>query len=250
MTGMNRASLGRWIAGLAFAVCASPWMAYQHWYDPPGNRLLKMHLAGSPELDARGFLATLRQSYATAGLAAWRSKWVNLRVQFSGNWNELAQLRASSGWLSLRATETAFLVRACDWWLVALIAPLLWFVRRETGPPQAVRREMIRALTWMGLGVFIWLALMFTPGAATIHQGSVVTQLLCFTLLAVAARYVSPVLFVTLALVQMAWFLAAWMPPSAAVEGRFDPPVAVIGAMAALFLLATIWQSREARCLP
>ena len=200
-------SLRHWLfAGLAFAVCASPWMAYQHWYDPPGNRLLKMHLAGSPELDARGFLATLRQSYATAGLAAWRSKWVNLRVQFSGNWNELAQLRASSGWLSLRATETAFLVRACDWWLVALIAPLLWFVRRETGPPQAVRREMIRALTWMGLGVFIWLALMFTPGAATIHQGSVVTQLLCFTLLAVAARYVSPVLFVTLALVQMAWF--------------------------------------------
>ena len=40
-----------------------PWVLYQKVYDPPGNRLLKWHIAGVIDVDSRGFLEALYQSY-------------------------------------------------------------------------------------------------------------------------------------------------------------------------------------------
>jgi hypothetical protein len=53
------------LRGLAvLAAIYAPWIVYQNVLDPPGNRLLKWHLAGVERMDARGFVATLRESYA------------------------------------------------------------------------------------------------------------------------------------------------------------------------------------------
>jgi len=45
-----------------------PWMLFQTLIDPPGNRLLKWHLAGVQEVDGRNFLTALRDSY---GALSW-----------------------------------------------------------------------------------------------------------------------------------------------------------------------------------
>lgn len=60
----------RWIGvgalvGIAFM---APWSAYQKYDDPPGNRLLKWSLAGSPAIDDRGTLETVVDAYGEAGV--------------------------------------------------------------------------------------------------------------------------------------------------------------------------------------
>lgn len=60
----------RWL-GVAIAVgiaLMAPWSAYQKWEDPPGNRLVKWTLAGVAEVDDRGVVETILDSYGEAGL--------------------------------------------------------------------------------------------------------------------------------------------------------------------------------------
>src|SRR5690606_32261928 len=49
----------------AFAVLYLPWMAYQKFADPPGDRLVKWHLAGVQEVDPRPLGEVLREAYAS-----------------------------------------------------------------------------------------------------------------------------------------------------------------------------------------
>ncbi|MEX2106806.1 MAG: hypothetical protein WD810_07895 [Solirubrobacterales bacterium] len=59
----------RWL-GVAAAVgivLMAPWSAYQKYGDPPGNRLTKWTLAGVVEIDDRGVLESIRDSYSEAG---------------------------------------------------------------------------------------------------------------------------------------------------------------------------------------
>ena len=62
--------LRRRITVRAVAACAAvavacylPWTLYQHFVDPPGDRLLKWQLAGVIPIDPRGFLQTIVQQY-------------------------------------------------------------------------------------------------------------------------------------------------------------------------------------------
>lgn len=61
----------RWLApGAAILlVLLVPWMAYQHFGNPPGNRLLKWHIAGVMEIDERGTVETIVDQYREAGIA-------------------------------------------------------------------------------------------------------------------------------------------------------------------------------------
>jgi len=52
------------VALLILAGFSVPWQLYQHYFDPPGNRLLKMHLAGVGDLDSRSFGQSLKDSYS------------------------------------------------------------------------------------------------------------------------------------------------------------------------------------------
>ena len=57
------------VAVTAALVMLAPWQAYQRLYDPPGDRLLKMHLAGVPNPDERSLGELLRTRYAGNGVA-------------------------------------------------------------------------------------------------------------------------------------------------------------------------------------
>jgi hypothetical protein len=60
----------RWVgAGIAAAlVVVLPWSAYQHWGDPPGNRVVKWSLAGVTKIDDRGILDSVVHAYSQAGV--------------------------------------------------------------------------------------------------------------------------------------------------------------------------------------
>ncbi len=61
------------------ALFAAPWMAYQKFYDPPGNRLLKLHLAGVGGIDSRSTWQALKDAYSDRDAGTYlRYKWENI----------------------------------------------------------------------------------------------------------------------------------------------------------------------------
>lgn len=78
----------RWVAAgaVAVAVLVGPWMAFQHYENPPGNRLAKWSLAGVVEIDGRGTLETLADAYDEAGIEGTiDNKWQNFLTMAGGN---------------------------------------------------------------------------------------------------------------------------------------------------------------------
>jgi hypothetical protein len=85
----------------AFIYC--PWVAYQRFYDPPGNRLIKWHLAGVVPLDeSRPAVNTIVEAYHKIGLSGLAvNKLHNLRMLLGDptDWNgACAQGNAQPGW--------------------------------------------------------------------------------------------------------------------------------------------------------
>jgi hypothetical protein len=78
----------RWLAAGAAALLllVVPWMAYQHWGDPPGDRLTKWSLAGVAEIDDRGALEAIADEYGEVGLGrAISNKLDNFSMMAGGN---------------------------------------------------------------------------------------------------------------------------------------------------------------------
>src|SRR4051794_24048681 len=84
-----------WIgAGVAAGVVLlAPWSAYQHYADPPGNRLVKWQLGGSLAIDDRGALHTIADGYRSAGVrGTLDNKWNNVATISGGG--HVAQVAA------------------------------------------------------------------------------------------------------------------------------------------------------------
>ncbi len=62
------------------ALFVLPWVAYQEFYDPPGNRLLKVHLGGQIPVDNRGTWQTIEEDYARQSFrTTLLYKWQNIK---------------------------------------------------------------------------------------------------------------------------------------------------------------------------
>jgi hypothetical protein len=78
----------RWLcAGAAVALAfLLPWMAFQRYEDPPGNRVVKWSLAGVVEPDDRGTLETIVDAYRRAGVGGTlENKAQNFLTMAGGN---------------------------------------------------------------------------------------------------------------------------------------------------------------------
>jgi hypothetical protein len=69
-------------SGAALALCLyAPWMAYQHFFDPPGDRLIKMHLAGVIDVDPRSAVQAITDAYRSHGIGEIAGyKWLNVET--------------------------------------------------------------------------------------------------------------------------------------------------------------------------
>jgi hypothetical protein len=215
------------VAGLAaFAALLLPWQAYARFYDPPGNRLLKWHLAGVIPIDPRPTGRTVLDAYAAAG---WRraltTKVVNAYAVLG--W-PLAETGEVHGWPTGQPAHEAGneAAKALGWWRnqeywhvlkalgvlnVGWLVLLASLVRR--GPP---KEEPFLAASRTLLGValvslVVWVLLLFFPGEALILHCSYATMLLLFLglgmQLAALPRYLSG----TLLGIQVADFAVTWL---------------------------------------
>lgn len=236
---------------LTFVVIAIPWTCYQKFYEPPGNRLLKWHLAGAIAPDERTFPEALRENYAAQGAdAALSARLINLRLQFSGDWTTLLTFGGLAPGPAVRAEETTYTFRALAWWTLAIMAwPFLLVRARQRGISLAGYGQL---LGWAAATLVVWIALMFVPHSAIIHQGSLVTQLLLFSLLTAGALQLNRWFFRLLAGVQLVWFAFVWTPRSPTTEGGLVPGAVGVGVVAGLALLAVIWRGsarQETACM-
>ena len=149
-----------------------PWSAYQNYVDPPGNRLLKMHLGGVGKVDSRTTWEAIRDTYRSH---TWRQhvyiKWLNAlhlggddffdsygltdwagphidheatersrNVQRSYMWNAVGL--ANLGWLAglfllVKRRWKGLAIPYAGWLIAAALANLIFWVIITFGPRES-----------------------------------------------------------------------------------------------------------------
>jgi hypothetical protein len=184
--------------GLALLV---PWTLYQKLYDPPGDRLLRWHLAGTESLDDRSFGQTLVDAYTKTPLST---------LLFNHKQNFVA-LVAPTG-LPLRQQEFFAVFWAMGVLVFAFALLALPVIRRRlsAGP---LDLRLLKLLLWGGLAALLfWSLAMFGPGGTVIHQGSYLTMMVLIAGLAaiVVTTLPRPVVLGLLA-IHVAYFGWIWV---------------------------------------
>lgn len=241
---MSRGEWRMWLAAAAlFFVMVLPWSTYQRLYDPPGNRLLKWHLAGQIELDTRGTWQTLRENYAKLDSQAHlKARAENFAMQ-KGHWPSLFTV-SERELITRRNAEFFHSSRALAWWaFAAVLAPLVWWRIRGV---DTARRAHLATLLWVAFTVPVWCLLMFAPQSAIIHQGSYAMMLAAFALLSVWFDLVGRWALGLVTVLQLGTFLTTWAVASPVVGGapRYFP--VALAATAGVGLIAYIVQALRA----
>ena len=168
------------LAGILFV----PWTLYQKYYDPPGNRILKIHLAGVYPIDSRPFGQTILDSYrALSRQQLIANKTSNLEFVFHRFefWHYLRQLIAGpSRVAAARAmnNEQFFHFGSTVGILVIGLPGLLAGLARRY---RSVEWQVgFLCWTFVILANVLWCLVMFGPESTFVHQGTYVTVILAF----------------------------------------------------------------------
>lgn len=238
----SRAWVGTAIA--VGVVLLGSWSAYQRYADPPGDRLVKWQLGGSLEIDERGALETIVDSYREEGIGGtFDRKWGNVTTLFQQEAVE-SGARASVDLIEEghygKALEPVRLVRffgLVPFLGLLLIGPLAMLVARLRGHPDGPDwRFAVVGLGFSALACLTWVLLMFGPpeAAAWIHQGSLALPLLAVCACVAGACSVDLRLGGVLVALNVALVLALYVPSLAPLPGTAYSPVAGLLAAAAL----------------
>jgi hypothetical protein len=232
------------IALLVFVILNLPWIAYQKFYAPPGNRLLKMHLAGVNDVDARGFLTTLTDRYREIG---WKGAWENKRANFArlaeGNFKQMINFTSRRDMARTRRdNEFFFFFRALSFGIIAVLAApiLIFLLHKKSGHDRMIAHKILLCFGWTAATVTIWCILMFMPGGCVIHQGSLAPLLAIFSTAMLLAYQYSRILFCAISCFQLGSFITTWTPVCPPIERTCDPIAYTVSAVSAGILLLII----------
>lgn len=248
----------RWLgAGVAAAlVPVLLWSAYQHYADPPGNRLEKWYLAGVTEIDSRGVGETVADSYSEVGLGgALHDKLENL-ISMTGNReagenlenavSDAADGDAEGAIQELRGLRFFYLLPSLGLFVIGL--PFLVVARargRIEGRDWAFAKLL---LVFLGVGLASWGLLFFGDGDARtiVHQGSLAMPLLAMAAIVAGLRATFPRLAGALVAANALTVLCIYTPSLTPLPGTSYWGVAAAGTAAALAGIVYLLLVREA----
>ncbi len=193
---------------IVIALFVAPWAAYQKYYDPPGNRLLKMHLAGVQAIDSRSTWKAVRDAYTSITFKTYyrfkRANITNLIGREPLDTFGLGSIHLSDGvQLNRQELEHARLTQQTYIWNAIGIVNAGW--------PAALwlllLRKKQRALRYTGfiltaclVNFILWSMVMFAPRQTIVATSSFADILLLFIglcgFLLVLPRMVVVLLFV------------------------------------------------------
>jgi hypothetical protein len=237
-------------AALVALVFLLPWTLYQKLYDPPGNRLLKWHLAGAVDLDSRSFGRALVDAYSkTPPSTILHNRIANLAMlvgdeplrQFAG----IATGHSRPNSQALVATYINGVFLHVFQALGVLDVGLLGFLFARFASREKFDRLgaiVERLLLLASTSILIWCALIAIPGGTLVHVASFGDITILFVACAASLAHFVPklasALFVFQALVAFPLFVFSarllHSAPDAVWAGSFDP------GMAALSLAAVV----------
>lgn len=166
-----------------------PWLLYQKFYDPPGNFLLKLQLAGVEHVDTQSLLTDVIAAYHKLIFHNWLdgreynvSMVINHQREYWGCWRNLvtsiARGETSGVYNAARElrSDLFFHFGLSLGWLEAgpfvLIAGLRSRYRTQEWRTSAL------LWTFVACTIVPWCLVMFTPGSTSLHQGTYVAVLL------------------------------------------------------------------------
>lgn len=192
-----------------FGALYVPWMAYQHIYDPPGDRVLKWMIAGVIPVDSRGFPRALADSYQEAGTSGIvHNKVENLTTLFYAP--DKNQLYGGSILGTLRDLEFRYTFFGLG------ILNIGWLLLL----PQLANKQRLRTLNLprlqiglviSALSLAVWVVGMFGPGTTIIHQGSYLTMLLLYACLGMLFMTLRSSYIRAIAIGKIAYFGIVWI---------------------------------------
>ena len=249
-------------AALLAALVVAPWITYQRMVDPPGDKLLRLQVAGvaTPDPD-RSLFSEITTHYGEVGLyQSLANKFDNLAEPFRGTKSTIADARRVLGHdvrgpsnqlfrdqalLSLRVNQTFRLVPALGILVLGPILLGLALLLRKTGRAHSLKQvdtRLERSLAlFLGLTVAVWSIVLFGPNATVLHQGSYLTPILAFVLCTAAWWKLSPSATVALVALQVGAALYLYKDiPTGAPEELFTRGGGSMVALAAFSFVATV----------
>jgi len=224
-------------AGCAAAILLGPWLAYQRFFDPPGTRLVKIHLAGELTPDDRPLLESIWVAYREIGVREWLEGRVeNLRMQGPADWRGGDRLAQMQEWEFFRQLPALGLMT------VGLLG--LTGHRRRRAPGLT----MAALVAYTTVAWVLWMIVMFRSGSASVHHGSYAITLV-FLMGGAVGFAAWNRLGSALLVLQVVSFAAVWLVPRAGIPvlgWRPGTAVLMIGATLAAVCLCRVWLRDEA----
>jgi hypothetical protein len=220
----------------------APWSAYQHYSDPPGNRLIKWQIGGSLEIDDRGALETIVDSYREAGVGGTlERKWQSVTALVGQRGTEEGVERAVD---EVGAGDFAQAIEALRlprfYGLLPFLGLLLlgppamaaaWLRRRPEGPDWSFA---VFGLVFCALACLTWVLLMFggVEASTVIHQGSLAVPLLAVCACVAGACAVDHRFGLALTMANVIFVLLLCVPALTPAQGGYSVAAALLAAAA------------------
>lgn len=241
------------LAAMLIAIFVAPWMAYQRFYDPPGNRLLKMHLAGVIDIDSRSTWQAIKDAYTSRDARTYlRNKWANISILMGPKPIDAFGLAAFHSFHGMRldgqiSEASRIAQREYIWHAIGLLnagwfAALLLLLRRKQ--KQALRHSGLLILA-PATNLIIWCLVMFGPFGTFTTESSYADILLLSIGLSSFLLVLHPIIIILLLVLQILNFFVVWVlpPPSVlnlqedtGIQAMFQLPLFILGLGCALGL--------------
>jgi len=240
----------RWLGvGVAVGIALlAPWSVYQKWEDPPGNRLMKWTLAGVVEIDDRGTLEAISDSYGEIGLdGAIDNKVENLKT--IGGW-KVAPETISNALDTGDAEEVVNAIRASNFFYLLpsmgllLLAPFaMAFAAARRRPREAAEWSFALACFLVfGVGALLWALIVYgsIELRAVIHVGTYLLPILGMAGAVAGMRAAFPRFSLYYVGLAAALSLAIYVPAFGPPPGTSYSALAAILCAAALAAFGTV----------
>jgi len=209
-----------------------PWIGYQKLIDPPGDRLLKWHLAGMEQPSNIPALEAIRAAYQEQKFSDWKwAKETNMWAVFGYEREFVKQFGFSAKALrELRAMQFFYLVPSTGFVSLGAIGLLFWRKNKEL-------RAARRLFTCFVLSAVVTILMLFEQSASTIQSTSYTMVLMAMSSCILALRGTLPRVAVVVCVAQCIWSWTVYEPDLRTLTIPSFQPVRMIGGMLALHIL-------------
>jgi hypothetical protein len=234
---------------IAVVVLYFPWILYQTFINPPGDRLLKWHLAGIVTPDSRPFLQLLMNSYRNLTIPQFlANKASNFGMIFGkaiAYWNEvLSFLHDLWKARALNSADIATVVanlKVAEFFYMDCALGLFAFgpIALLAGVSRKLRSAEWKAaiLLWsyVAITVVIWCLILFIPKSTVIHNGTYVTMLAAFAGSALAFWNLSRLLAIFVSALHICMAIVIYWPERRLAITKYPLPEGDFSLVMALF---------------